>query len=125
MKVLIYDGECNMCSRFIRFIVDMNTNSELKITDFNSNWTKANYETNTNIDSMIFIDNSKEYIYSDAVIKLMASTHFIFKPLLIALIIPRTIRDGIYKFIAKRRRQIMTNKACPVINQKAKKMFLF
>lgn len=62
MLVLIYDGDCNMCSRFIRFILDINTNKKLKITDFESQWTKNNYKVNKNIDSMIFIKN-KNNIY--------------------------------------------------------------
>lgn len=40
MKVLIYDGECNMCSKFIRFVVYMNRDTNLYITGFHSTWTK-------------------------------------------------------------------------------------
>ncbi|BCC45049.1 hypothetical protein BCJMU02_0358 [Bacillus cereus] len=59
MGILIYDGECNVCSKFIMFIVKINKNPNLNITDFNSNWTKKNIELDVNIDSMIFIANNK------------------------------------------------------------------
>ena len=34
-KVLIYDGDCNLCSRFINLVVKVNKNDDLYITDFN------------------------------------------------------------------------------------------
>ncbi|MDM5450883.1 thiol-disulfide oxidoreductase DCC family protein [Peribacillus simplex] len=122
MLVLIYDGDCNMCSRFIRFILDINTNKKLKITDFESQWTKNNYKVNKNIDSMIFIKKQKQYIYSDAVIHLLMSTHYIFKPLFILKLVPKIIRDNMYKFVAKRRRKIL--KSCNLGDRQTKDIFL-
>ncbi|WAA08794.1 thiol-disulfide oxidoreductase DCC family protein [Fervidibacillus albus] len=123
MTVLIYDGECSMCSRFIRFIVHINKNPDLRITDFNSNWTKNNYHFNSEIDSVVFLVNEKQYHYSDATIHLLATTNCFFKPLLLCKIIPKKIRDGVYKFIAKRRRKILKHQ-CPVMDQKMKELFL-
>ena len=34
-KVLIYDGDCDLCSRFINLVVKVNKNDDLYITDFN------------------------------------------------------------------------------------------
>ncbi|GAB3802718.1 thiol-disulfide oxidoreductase DCC family protein [Virgibacillus kimchii] len=127
MKVLIYDGECNMCSKFIRFIVRINKNPELFITDFNSNWTKENVQLNPNIDSMIFITENKEYIYSNSILHLLAGTNNLFKPLLILKLIPRKLRDALYKILAKNRRKILKSQSqhCPIPSKKAKKMFLY
>lgn len=38
------------------------------------------------------------------------STHYIFKPLFILKLVPKIIRDNMYKFVAKRRRKIL--KSC-------------
>lgn len=102
----------------------MNINSELKITDFHSEWTCENVKLDPHIDSMIFIDQSNTYIYSDAVIYLFAAIHPLFKPILFARVIPKRIRDVVYQFVAKRRRNIVKNQSCPLMSQKAKKMFL-
>lgn len=124
MPILIYDGECNLCSKFLRFIVGINKNPDLKITNLKSKWTQKNIELNPDIDSMFFIINKKRYIYSDAVIHLLATTHYIFKPLLLIKVIPKPIRDGVYRFVAKRRKNIFKNQSCPLLSKKAKQMFL-
>lgn len=124
MQVLIYDGECNMCSKFIRFIVFINRNPNLYITDFNSNWTNKNVKLNPNIDSMIFISKGKKYIYSNSILHLLSETIFMLKPLLIFKLIPKSIRDKAYKILAKNRRNIIKSDFCPIPSPKAKKMFL-
>ncbi|GAB6532917.1 hypothetical protein bcgnr5378_31450 [Bacillus cereus] len=124
MGILIYDGECNVCSKFIMFIVKINKNPNLNITDFNSNWTKKNIELDVNIDSMIFIANNKKYIYSDSVIELLCSANKMFMPLKIIKLVPKSCRDRIYKIIAKNRKNIMTNSTCPLPTEKFKSMLL-
>lgn len=124
MEILIYDGECNMCSRFIRFISKVNKNPNLHITDFNSNWTNKNVKLDPSVDSMIFIKKNKKYIYSDSIIELLSSTNRIFIPLKIAKIIPKSCRDRGYKFLAKNRRKILNNNACPLPTDKLKSMYL-
>ncbi len=102
----------------------MNKNPDLKITDFNSQWTKNNFQRNPDVDSMIYIYNNKTYIYSNAVIHLLASINWFFKPIIITKIIPKKIRDAVYQYVAKRRREIIKNKACPMMTPKMKDMFL-
>ncbi|MBK3497198.1 DUF393 domain-containing protein [Viridibacillus sp. YIM B01967] len=122
MSILIYDGQCNMCSRFIRFIVKINKNPTIKITNFDSQWSKDNIDKS--IDSMIFFENNKKYIYSDAVINILISANRLFLPLVIVKIIPKFIRNSVYKFIAKHRRKIMKNKHCPLPSKEENNIFL-
>ncbi|WAA12924.1 thiol-disulfide oxidoreductase DCC family protein [Fervidibacillus halotolerans] len=123
MHVLIYDGECSVCSRLIRFIVRFNSNPNLRITDLQSDWTKKNCPDCVQFDSVIFFYNEKQYLYSDAIIHLLATIHPFFKPMLVCKMIPVKFRDGLYKFIAKRRKQILKNQ-CPVMDKKMRDLFL-
>ena len=125
MQILIYDGKCNMCSKFIRFIIRVNKNPNLHITDFNSSWTKNNVELNPNVDSMIFISKNKKYIYSNSIIHLLAETNFFLKPLLGLKLIPKPLRDEAYKILARNRKNIIKSDSCPLPSKKAKNMFLF
>ncbi|WP_411213796.1 thiol-disulfide oxidoreductase DCC family protein [Terribacillus saccharophilus] len=122
--MLIYDGECNLCSNFIRFVIRINKNPRLFITDFNSNWTKENIHVDPNVDSMIFISNDERYIYSDSIINLLKSANKLFYPLVLAKLIPRTVRDAIYRVIARNRRKLFLKKTCPLPSQTEKRMFL-
>jgi len=114
-----------MCSKFIRFIVYINRNPHLYITDFNSNWTQENIKLNPNIDSMIFVYQNKQYIYTDAILHLFAEANILFKPVLIFKLIPRLLRDKGYKILAKNRKSIIKSVSrCPIPSKKFKNMFL-
>lgn len=125
MQILIYDGECNMCSKFIRFIIRVNTNPNLHITDFNSNWTKKNIKLNPNVDSMIFISKGKKHIYSNSIIHLLAETNLFLKPLLGLKLIPKSLRNRAYRILSKNRKNIIKSDSCALPSKKAKNMFLF
>ena len=124
MPVLIYDGECNMCTRFIRFIVYVNRNPNLYITDFNSKWTQKNIQLNSNEDSMIFISKDKKYIYSNSILHLLSETNFLFKPILMLKMIPRPLRDKMYKILAGNRKKVFKSESCPIPSKEVKKIFL-
>lgn len=124
MKVLIYDGDCNMCSRLIQFVVFINKDKNLHITDFNSQWTKENVDLNPNVDSLIFIDNNQLYYYSDAVIQLTSALHPLFKIVSIAHIVPKKLRDKLYRWIAKNRNRVFKDDKCKMPNDKFRAMYL-
>ncbi|MGO1923735.1 MAG: thiol-disulfide oxidoreductase DCC family protein [Jeotgalicoccus sp.] len=124
MKVLIFDGECNFCSFFVRFTVDINENPELRITDFTTEWTKENYTPDNDIDSVIYIVDGRTYIHSDAVLHMLADANKLFKPFILFKLIPKFIRDSIYKLIAKHRKNIPVKNICERPNQKFLDMYL-
>lgn len=112
MKVLIFDGDCSFCNFFVRFTVDINENPELRITDFNTVWTKENYTPDSDIDSVIYIAEDRTYIYSDAALHLLADANRLFKPVILLKLVPKFIRDTIYKLIAKYRKNIPVKNVC-------------
>src|SRR5699024_12399167 len=66
MKVLIFDGNCSFCNLFVRFTVRINKNPDLRITDFNTDWTIENHKTVEVIVSIIYIVVDKTSIFSYA-----------------------------------------------------------
>ncbi|CEA01318.1 hypothetical protein BN1048_01330 [Jeotgalicoccus saudimassiliensis] len=124
MKVLIFDGDCSFCNFFVRFTVRINQNPELRITDFNTGWTNENYTPNSDTDSVIYINGRNTYIYSDAVLHMLADANRLFKPVILFKLIPKFIRDTIYKTIAKYRKNIPVKNICERPNQKFLDMYL-
>lgn len=124
MKVLIFDGECNFCSKFIRFIVKINEDPDLYITDFDTKWTKKNFINEKEIDSVIYIANDRQYIYSDAVFHLLADASRWLKPIILLKLVPRSIRDTLYKMIARYRKSLPMKTVCERPNTKFLKMYL-
>ncbi|UKS66161.1 thiol-disulfide oxidoreductase DCC family protein [Rossellomorea marisflavi] len=121
MDILVYDGNCDMCSNFIRFIIRINRNEKLKITNFESEWYKKNIARE--IESMIFIRNNQEYLYSDSVIKLLVTSNKLFTPLYLLYFFPKILRNFVYKLVAKNRRKIPMS-SCTLISPEKRKYFL-
>src|SRR5699024_8543552 len=124
MKVLIYDGDCNMCSRLIQFVVFINKDRDLYITDFNSQWTKNNSDLVPEIDSLVFVNDCSVTIYSEAVIELSHAIHHLLKPIKLSYLIHKKLRDGLYKIIAKNMYKFFKKGACKLANEKFKTMYL-
>lgn len=124
MKVLIFDGDCSFCNFFVRLTVKINQDSNLKITDFNTAWTKENYEQDNDIDSVIYLANGKAYVYSDAVLHLLADANRYFKPVILLKLVPKFIRDSVYKVIAKYRKRIPVKSVCERPTEKFFRMYL-
>ncbi|MUK90369.1 DUF393 domain-containing protein [Ornithinibacillus sp. L9] len=125
MNVLIFDGECNMCSAFVRFVIKNNKNRDFRITDFNSDWYYTHSELLPNVDSMILIINERKiYTYSDAFIHVLTNINKKFYPVLTLKILPRIIRDNVYKLIAKYRKRIVRKKTCDIPTRSQQEYFL-
>ncbi|WP_040928855.1 thiol-disulfide oxidoreductase DCC family protein [Nosocomiicoccus massiliensis] len=120
-KVLVYDGECQLCNRFVNFAVKMNKNKDLYVTDFNSQWIKdLTFEVNSN--HVSYISKHKVYEKSDAVLHFLVDANDYFKPLLVTKLIPRKLRNSLYDYVAKNRHKY--NKNCTVKSVKFYQMYL-
>ena len=130
MKVIVFDGDCALCNRMARFVVKWNRNPELKITDFDSTWTKANVPELIGRKSVIFFDRDY-YKHSTAVIRALDAMHHRMIPFKLLLWIPDVIRDDVYKWVARNRDRFgggadgsRVAENCPMPSKKFKKMYL-
>lgn len=125
MEVLVFDGDCNMCSAFVRFVIKHNNNNDFRITDFSSAWYHSKSESLPNVDSMLFVSKDKKvYTHSDAFIYVLTSINKKFYPLFILRVIPRIVRDNIYRLVAKYRRRIIRNKSCKIPTTSQRQYFI-
>ncbi len=106
-KVVIFDGECILCNRFFQFLIRYDKHKTLRfatlqtfnLTDFQI----LHIHAKTIPESVIFIDNLKVYFKSNASIRITASLGGFWKMVLIAMVIPRFIRDKCYDLMARNR----------------------
>ena len=106
MKVILFDGVCNLCNSTIQFIINRDQYNEFKFASLQSKFGQAFLKerglNDADFTTIILIDQNHYYDKSDAVLR-------IFKRLKgywwmrFFLIIPRFSRDGVYSFISKNR----------------------
>ena len=105
-KIIFFDGHCNLCNTFIDFIIRYNQKASFKVASLQGitaqeELPQAMYQ---NLSTVVLLDrNERIYTHTDAVIRIVSQLRPIFKIFLIFLILPRFLRDPLYRGIAKYR----------------------
>ena len=87
-----FDGLCNYCTYWIKFILKRDTK---KLFSFIAD--------NNNNSTIIVIYNDKLYYKSNAIIKILENINFPFTLLLLIRIFPKLFRDILYKIFSNNR----------------------
>ncbi len=105
--IVLFDGVCNLCNSLVIFLIKRDHKKRLFFTPLQSQKGQellaSNQLKTTNFDSFVLYMNGKVYQKSNAGIRVLASLGYLWKSLLILLIIPRPIRDYVYTLIARNR----------------------
>ena len=104
-QILFYDGVCNLCHHAVRFSEKWaNTNVHFASLQSDFAKTKVGDKINlTNLNTVIYLKGEKLYTESDAFLMLAVDGKFPFNICSVFLIIPRFIRNPIYRWVAKNR----------------------
>lgn len=106
-RLILIDGECVLCSRSAQFIADKTDNYR-----FATLQSAQEFKKGLDSDSVVLIKNGEAYRKSDAVIEVMKDLDF--NPYLVKFsnLVPKTLRDLIYGFVAKIRFKLFGKKKC-------------
>jgi predicted DCC family thiol-disulfide oxidoreductase YuxK len=106
MNIIVFDGVCNFCNRIVQIIIRHDHSAQIHFAAQQSEAGEKllnQYSIQENTSSVVFITKGMVYYQSDAVIeiaKLLKGWPIIFK---YGIIVPRFLRNTIYKFIAANR----------------------
>ena len=104
MKIVFFDGVCVLCDHFIQFLLKHDKKRQLYFSPIQG---KTIYKTIAasfmGENTVVFFDGEKAYIYSTAALKSIAALGGVWKIVQVLLLIPKWIRDPIYRYIAKHR----------------------
>jgi len=115
-KIIFYDGECMLCSRLIKFIMNKNIDdvyfSPLQ-SPFAQQYLKPFGVDASRKSSVFFTVRGKIFSKSTAVLKILAAINsgyaFVGYTL---MIIPKALRDFVYGVVARYRQRIFREKVC-------------
>ena len=117
--ILYYDGLCVLCNKSMRFIINRDRKKQFKIgfLDELKNQDKQ--------DSVVLIHKGIKYNYSNAVIKSLILIGGIYKLAALLFIFPKSLRDFVYKIIAKNRyKWFGKHNTCPTLPQEWKERLI-
>ncbi len=127
--LIIYDGVCGLCNRSVHFIIRRDSKKQFKFLPLQSNKAIAlMHAFGVDLhksDSIILLDHNKLFTHSDAVLLALKKLNSPVRWLYIFIIVPRFIRNAVYRLIAKNRyRWFGRFDSCPIPDASIKDRFL-
>ena len=107
MPILLFDGHCNLCNAWVQFIVKRDASSTIRFASLQSvagrrlleeHKIDANY-----IDSLVLFEEERFSVSSNAALRTLSYFDGWERHLIFLSVVPRSLRDLVYRFIAKNR----------------------
>lgn len=105
--IVFFDGICNLCNRSVQFII--REDSKSKFTFASLQWRvsreilKDHYPAHNHFESILYYEKGKIHSRSTAVLRICKNLPFPWPLLYMLVIVPRFIRDFVYKKISQNR----------------------
>ena len=105
--ILLFDGICHLCNSSVQFVLKHDRSARFHFASLQSEVAKqflaAYQQTGPLPESVILLYEGKVYSESDAVIQTLVLLGGIWKSALVFKLVPRFIRNAVYRWIAKNR----------------------
>jgi predicted DCC family thiol-disulfide oxidoreductase YuxK len=125
-KIVFYDGSCGFCNKTVQLILKLEKNQDCEFAAIQSSFAQQffkNQNIMVDMSTFYFSKNGKVFTKSTGFIELSKEFKKPWNLLIFLKLIPKSIRDFFYDFVAKRRAKIAGN-FCYLPNLLEKKRFL-
>ena len=105
-RIILFDGVCNFCNWNIQFIIRHDPEARFLFAPLQSDAgqrLQQMHHISIDEDSIILFENGQYYTHSTAVVKIARQLSGMYPILYILIIIPKPIRDYLYRLIARNR----------------------
>ena len=112
--VIFYDGECGLCGSSIDLVMKHDVDDRFRFASLSSDYAKSFFESRgiefREIDSVIVFIDGEVKTHSDAILAISATLGFPYNIVRLTSLIPRSIRDSVYSFVARNRKSLFSDK---------------
>lgn len=119
--IVLYDGECVFCHRSVQFIIRRDPDRSIRFASLSDEQVAATVarrlaaEGRTVPDSLIVIEQGRIYTHSSAALRIARRLGGLWQAAYPLILVPRLIRDAVYRLIAANRHRILGKvAACPL-----------
>jgi predicted DCC family thiol-disulfide oxidoreductase YuxK len=128
-KILLFDGECNLCNGTVQFVIERDKKAKIKFASLQSEAGQKIMQQHQipkeYIDSIIFFEGGKIYYKSTAALKLFRNLDGVLSFTYAFIILPTFFRNFVYDFIARNRiKWFGKAETCWIMTPEYKKRFL-
>jgi predicted DCC family thiol-disulfide oxidoreductase YuxK len=126
--IIFFDGVCAMCNKFVDIIIRVDTKGIFRFAPLQGTTARDMLPAqpdNPQEWSMIYLDGQRVHDQSDASLRVYQRLGGAWRLLSFALILPRFIRNPVYRFIAKNRYRWFGRKdSCRIPTKEEQSRFL-
>jgi predicted DCC family thiol-disulfide oxidoreductase YuxK len=128
-QVVLFDGVCNLCNSAVQFIIRNDPHGRFKFCSLQSNCAERmlqsrDVDTNSQ-DTVILLQDGNLYVRSTAALKIARQLRAPWNLFALLLIVPRPIRDIVYRMIATNRHRLWKKRvSCMAPTPEMKARFL-
>jgi predicted DCC family thiol-disulfide oxidoreductase YuxK len=127
-RIVLFDGECHFCDWSAQFIIKRDPKGLFHFASLQSAVGQElleRYRVPLDIDSIVLIEQEKVYVKSNAALRICRHLRGAWKLLYIFKLIPNSIRNSVYDWIAKNRYKWFGKKeTCMVLPPNVRKRLL-
>jgi predicted DCC family thiol-disulfide oxidoreductase YuxK len=107
MPILLFDGHCNLCNAWVQFIVKRDSAGTIRFASLQSETGRRLLEEHkideNYIESLVFLEGERFSVSSNAALRTLSYLDSWQKHVIILTVVPRPLRDAVYRFFAKYR----------------------
>jgi predicted DCC family thiol-disulfide oxidoreductase YuxK len=127
--ILLFDGVCNLCNGAVQWILKRDRQERFRFASLQSDVGQQLLEqyglTDPNLDSIVMVQDDRFYTHSDVPLEVARQLGGFWQLGYIFKVMPRSVRDTVYRFIAKNRyRWFGKEESCWLPQAKWKARFL-
>jgi predicted DCC family thiol-disulfide oxidoreductase YuxK len=127
--ILLFDGVCTLCNRSVQFVLRHDKKKHFKFAPLQSTIAQqllVNAAVQDNLSTVVLLYQNKVYTESSAVLKVLWLLPRGWKILYyLGILIPRFIRDALYRVVAKNRYTMFgQSSTCMVPDKQTQERFL-
>ena len=132
LPVVLFDGVCNLCNAAVQWLVERDPAGRFRYASLQSDAARALLSAHLGEDgiealpdAMVLVDEAGVHTRSTAALRIAAKLGLPWKALAVLLVVPRFVRDGVYRFVARNRyRWFGHREACMVPTPELARRFL-
>lgn len=108
LPLLLYDGECGLCARSVRFILDRDKKKRIRFAPLQSELGRGVAASQgldpDDLTTLVLVEEGgRVSVRSTAALRASGDLRMPWRMAKVFLIVPRFLRDGIYRWVAKHR----------------------
>lgn len=105
--VLLFDGVCNLCNGFVKFIIQRDPSGIFHFASLQSATGQALLAqyglSGESMDTTVLIEDGKAYTHADVALRMAPRLSIWWSWVVVLWLVPRPVRNAIYNWVARNR----------------------